>query len=66
MFTLYTMMQQQALSMDRLNGQTVSTKISHWRYCQQGSMSKQHHYDFGLRNIKSVLNCAGSITASIK
>jgi dynein heavy chain len=42
-------------------GKTISNKIVVLYQLMSQQLSKQDHYDFGLRAIKSVLTCAGSI-----
>jgi len=43
------------------NGKIISNKIVVLYQLMSQQLSKQDHYDFGLRAIKSVLNCAGAI-----
>ena len=42
-------------------GKTISNKIVVLYDVMAQQLSKQDHYDFGLRAIKSVLTCAGAI-----
>ena len=42
-------------------GKLLSVKIKTLFNLMMQQLSKQDHYDFGLRAIKSVLNCAGVI-----
>lgn len=42
-------------------GKQLSIKLKTLFNLMQQQLSKQDHYDFGLRAIKSVLNCAGQI-----
>ena len=46
-------------------GRTISNKIVVLYKLMSQQLSKQDHYDFGLRAIKSVLTCAGSIRREI-